>query len=49
MEYLDEEQLVQILTQPKNALVKQYQRLFKMKGIQLEFTEGVLKAIAEKL
>ena len=48
MEYLDEEQLVQILTQPKNALVKQYQRLFKDEGIQLEFTEGALKAIAEK-
>lgn len=48
MEHLDEEQLVRILTEPKNALVKQYQRLFKDEGIQLDFTEEALQAIAEK-
>ena len=45
---LDEDALIQILTQPKNALVKQYQRLFDMEDVGLEFTEDALKAIAEK-
>ena len=39
--------LVHILTQPKNALVKQYQRLFAYDGIELTFTDGALRAIAE--
>ena len=45
---LDENALVQILTQPKNALVKQYQKLFRMDGIELQFDEDALRAIAEK-
>ena len=36
-----------ILTQPKNALVKQYQRLFGLEDVKLDFTEGALRAIAE--
>jgi ATP-dependent Clp protease ATP-binding subunit ClpX len=48
LEDLDEDALIQILTQPKNALVKQYGRLFEMEGKELRFTEGALKAIAKK-
>ena len=45
---LDEEALVTILTEPKNALVKQYQRLFELEDAELSFTEDALKAIAKK-
>jgi len=45
---LDKQALIQILTEPKNALVKQYQKLFEMDDTILEFTEGALDAIAEK-
>jgi len=45
---LDEDALVQILTQPKNALIKQYQRLFDMEGVELTFAEDSLVAIAKK-
>ncbi len=45
---LDEEALVQILTQPKNALIKQYQKLFEMEDVKLTFTDEALVAIAEK-
>jgi ATP-dependent Clp protease ATP-binding subunit ClpX len=48
LEDLDEVALVQILTQPKNALVRQYQRLFDMEGVQLTFTEDALRAVARK-
>ncbi|TGY87375.1 ATP-dependent Clp protease ATP-binding subunit ClpX [Marinicauda algicola] len=48
LEDLDEPALVQILTAPKNALVKQYQRLFEMEGTGLSFTEDALLAIARK-
>lgn len=48
LEELDEESLVRILLEPKNALVKQYQKLFEFEGVELEFREGALKAIAEK-
>ncbi|MEA1942813.1 MAG: ATP-dependent Clp protease ATP-binding subunit ClpX [Pseudomonadota bacterium] len=48
LEDLDEDALVQILTEPKNALVKQYQRLFEMEGVGLTFTEDALKAVAAK-
>jgi ATP-dependent Clp protease ATP-binding subunit ClpX len=48
LEELDESALVQILTEPKNALTKQYQKLFDMEGVELEFHEGVLLAIARK-
>lgn len=45
---LDEASLIAILTQPKNALVKQYQKLFEMDQVRLNFTEDALKAIAQK-
>ena len=44
---LDEDALVRILTEPKNALVKQYQRYFQMDGVELVFTDDALRAIAE--
>jgi ATP-dependent Clp protease ATP-binding subunit ClpX len=43
---LDEDSLVQILTKPKNALVKQYQKLFQMEDVELVFTDDALRAIA---
>ncbi|MDQ2095336.1 ATP-dependent Clp protease ATP-binding subunit ClpX [Rhodalgimonas zhirmunskyi] len=48
LEDLDEDALVTILTQPKNALVKQYQRLFELEDAQLTFTEDALSAIAKR-
>jgi ATP-dependent Clp protease ATP-binding subunit ClpX len=45
---LDEEALIQILTEPKNSLVKQYQALFEMEGVDVDFREDALKAVAEK-
>ena len=45
---LDRDSLVEILTKPKNALVKQYQRLFEMEDVQLTFTEEALVAISER-
>jgi len=48
LEDLDEDALVTILTAPKNALVKQYQRLFEMEDVGLTFTDGALVAIAKK-
>ncbi|MDJ0609155.1 MAG: ATP-dependent Clp protease ATP-binding subunit ClpX [Kiloniellales bacterium] len=45
---LDEDALIEILTQPKNALVKQYERLFEMEDVTLKFTNDALKAVAEK-
>ncbi|MAJ64069.1 MAG: ATP-dependent Clp protease ATP-binding subunit ClpX [Alphaproteobacteria bacterium] len=48
LEDLDEDALVQILSEPKNALVKQYQRLFEMEKIDLQFKEDALKEIARK-
>ncbi|MBK6561522.1 MAG: ATP-dependent Clp protease ATP-binding subunit ClpX [Dehalococcoidia bacterium] len=47
LQSLDEEALVRILTEPKNALIKQYQRYFQMDGVELVFTDDALKAIAE--
>jgi ATP-dependent Clp protease ATP-binding subunit ClpX len=44
---LSEDALVQILTQPKNALVKQYQKLFEMDGVKLKFTRGALFKVAQ--
>lgn len=46
LEELDELALKQILTQPKNALIKQYQKLFHMDGVDLEFTDEAIKGIA---
>jgi len=48
LEELDDAALVQILTEPKNSLIKQYQKLLSMEGVKLRFTEGALKAIAKK-
>lgn len=45
---LDEDALVNIMTQPKNALVKQYQYLFSLDGVELEFDENALRAVARK-
>lgn len=45
---LDRESLVQILSKPKNALVKQYTRLFEMDGVELEFTDDALEAVADQ-
>ena len=47
LEDLDEAALIQILTEPKNALVRQYQRLFQMEDVELTFHEDALKAIAK--
>jgi ATP-dependent Clp protease ATP-binding subunit ClpX len=48
LEELDEDALVSILTEPKNALTKQYAKLFEMEGTEIEFREEALKAIARK-
>lgn len=45
---LDSEAMIQILTEPKNAITKQYQRLFEMENVELEFEEPALKAIVER-
>ena len=44
---LKEDALIKILTEPKNAIIKQYQRLFEMEGVKLKVTEGAIKAIAK--
>lgn len=48
LEELDEHALVDILTKPKNALVKQYQKLFEMDGVDLEFSQDALEEIAKE-
>ena len=48
LENLDENALMRILTEPKNALTKQYQRLFEMDGVELSFDEEALRAVAKK-
>ena len=45
---MDEDALVTILTEPKNALVKQYRKLFDLEGVELEFREETLRAIAKR-
>ena len=45
---LDETALIEILTQPKNALLKQFQKMFSMEGVELEVRDGALKAISRK-
>ena len=45
---LDEEALMRILTEPKNALVRQYSKLLSFDNVELEFTEGALRAIAQQ-
>nr|WP_330389258.1 ATP-dependent Clp protease ATP-binding subunit ClpX [Parasporobacterium paucivorans] len=48
LQSLDVEALVKILREPKNAIIKQYQKLFELDGVDLEFTEEAVRAIAEK-
>src|SRR6184192_1383017 len=48
LDELDEEALISILTEPKNALTKQYRRLFEMEGAELEFREEALRAVAHR-
>jgi ATP-dependent Clp protease ATP-binding subunit ClpX len=48
LEDLDESALIKVLTEPKNALVKQYQRLFELESVSLEFSDDALAAIARK-
>jgi ATP-dependent Clp protease ATP-binding subunit ClpX len=48
LEELDERALISILTEPKNALTKQYRRLFDMEGAELEFRDEALSAVAKK-
>jgi ATP-dependent Clp protease ATP-binding subunit ClpX len=48
LDELDEKALIQILTEPKNALVKQYQRLFKLESVELEIHEDALLAVAKR-
>ncbi|MCI8505650.1 MAG: ATP-dependent Clp protease ATP-binding subunit ClpX [Lachnospiraceae bacterium] len=48
LELLDKAALVRILTEPKNAIVKQYKRLFDLDGVELEFSEDALETIAER-
>ena len=48
LDELDEEALIEILIEPKNALVKQYEALFKLDGVGLEIRASALKAIAKK-
>ena len=48
LEELDAEALVQILTEPKNSLTKQYSKLFEMEGVEVDFREDGLHAVAEK-
>ena len=48
LQELDEEALIQILTEPKNAIIRQYQALFQMENVELEFTQEALVAITKK-
>ena len=48
LQELDEDALVQILTEPKNAITKQYSKLFSMEGVDIEFREDALRAVSRK-
>src|SRR3712207_9038352 len=48
VEKLDRDALMNILTEPKNALVRQYRRLFELDGVELEFTDDALESIADQ-
>ena len=48
LDALTKEDMVHILTEPKNSIVKQYKKLFELDGVQLSFTKEALEAIAEK-
>ena len=45
---LNEDALVKVLTEPKNALTKQYQKLFEFENVKLKFTDGAIRAVAKK-
>jgi ATP-dependent Clp protease ATP-binding subunit ClpX len=47
LDSLNKQSLIEILTKPKNAIIKQYQRFFEMEGVKLEFTEDGLEAVAD--
>ena len=44
---LDEEDLIRILSEPKDAIIKQYKKLFELENVKLKFTDGALRAIAK--
>jgi ATP-dependent Clp protease ATP-binding subunit ClpX len=48
LDELTQEALVRILTEPKNAIVRQYQKLFQLQGVDLKFTEGAIQAVAQE-
>ncbi|MFW6057228.1 MAG: ATP-dependent Clp protease ATP-binding subunit ClpX, partial [Persicimonas sp.] len=48
LDELDEDSLVEILTRPKNALIKQYRKLFRIDGVEIEFEEAALRAVSRK-
>lgn len=48
LQELDEEALISILTEPKNAITKQYKRLFEMEGVEIDFLDDALRAVAKK-
>jgi ATP-dependent Clp protease ATP-binding subunit ClpX len=48
LDLLDEEALVRILTEPKNAIVKQYKKLFELDGVELDFEEEAIRVIAKR-
>ena len=48
LELLDRDALIRILTEPKNAIVKQYQKLFDLDGVELQFTDDALESIADQ-
>jgi len=48
LDELSEEALIRILREPKNAIVRQYQKLFQLQGVDLKFTEGAIKAVARE-
>jgi ATP-dependent Clp protease ATP-binding subunit ClpX len=48
LDYLDEEDIIRILTEPKNAFVKQYQKFFSLDDVELVFQDGALRAIAKR-
>ena len=48
LEELDESALIEILTRPKNAIVKQYQRLFEFENVRLKFSDDALRAVARQ-
>jgi ATP-dependent Clp protease ATP-binding subunit ClpX len=48
LDELDEEALIEILTKPKNALVKQYQKLFEFEDVRLRFSDGAMRAVARQ-